>query len=104
MVHLPGTPVGALVGYHLFVRPLLPGAEAAPVPARLGTLPDGGAQRRARPGLLAQPGRLRRGPEGAAVVDLLAGRRLAPYGRADAMVLQDGGAANPGDPVLVIAL
>ena len=80
------------------------GAEAAPVPARLGTLPDGGAQRRARPGLLAQPGRLRRGPEGAAVVDLLAGRRLAPYGRADAMVLQDGGAANPGDPVLVIAL
>ncbi len=104
VVHLPGTPVGALVGYHLFVRPLLPGAEAAPVPARLGTLPDGGAQRRARPGLLAQPGRLRRGPEGAAVVDLLAGRRLAPYGRADAMVLQDGGAANPGDPVLVIAL
>src|SRR5699024_6572007 len=56
VVHLPGTPVGARVGYHLFVRPLLPG------------------------------------------------RRLAPHGRADAMVLQEGGAANPGDPVLVIAL
>src|SRR5690625_7881315 len=97
VVHLPGTPVGALVGYHLFVRPLLPGAEAAPVPARLGTLPDGGAQRRAPPGLLAQPGRLRPGPEGAAADPLPAGRELAPAGRADAMVLQDRGAAKPRD-------
>lgn len=104
VVHLPGTPVGALVGYHLFVRPLLPGAEAAPVPARLGSLADDGAPRRERPGLLAQPGRLHRGPEGSAGVDLLPGRRLAPYGRADAIVLQEGGAAAPGDTVLIIAL
>lgn len=115
VVHLPGTPVGALIGYHLFVRPLLPGTDATPVPARLGRLAEDGAPRRARPGLLAQPGRLRHGPDGSAVVDLLPGTRLAPYGRADAIVLReaatgaDGPGRHPGGPdeediAMIIAL
>src|SRR5690606_30942919 len=89
VVHLPGTPVGALVGYHLFVRPLLPGAAATPRRVRLGESGDPGARRRGGgPGTVhARPGRLRRDPDGNEVVDLLPGRRLAPYGRADALVL-----------------
>ncbi len=93
VVHLPGTPVGALVGYHLFVRPLLGGDAAA---VRTVLLGDTAAQAvRARPGTVhALPGRLRRREDGPEVVDLLPGRRLAPYGRADAIVLR--GAPRPG--------
>ncbi|WP_422116811.1 molybdopterin molybdotransferase MoeA [Brachybacterium sp. UNK5269] len=89
VVHLPGTPVGALVGYHLFVRPLLPGAAATPRRVLLGESGDPGARPRGGgPGTVhARPGRLRRDPDGNEVVDLLPGRRLAPYGRADALVL-----------------
>lgn len=89
VIHLPGTPVGALVGYHLFVRPLLVGDRAAPRRARRG---DGTAGRGPlRPGVLhALPGRLRRDQEGWEHVDLLPGRRLAPFGRADVLVLDEG--------------
>ncbi|HEX7351062.1 molybdopterin molybdotransferase MoeA [Brachybacterium sp.] len=95
VVHLPGTPVGALVGYHLFVRPLLPGAEAAPHSVQLG---DSSADTsRLRSGTVhAMPGRLRRGADGCELVDLLPGRRLAPYGRADAIVLRGAGGTRPG--------
>ncbi|MDN5687709.1 MAG: molybdopterin molybdotransferase MoeA, partial [Brachybacterium sp.] len=93
VIHLPGTPVGALVGYHLFVRPLLAGVEAAPRRVRLGD--DGlGAERSRRGGLHALPGRLRRDEDGCEAVDLLPGRRLAPYGRADAIVLAGADAGS----------
>ncbi|ASK66460.1 molybdopterin molybdenumtransferase MoeA [Brachybacterium avium] len=86
VVHLPGTPVGALVGYHLFVRPVLGGAAAAEVAVRLGDVSADTARR--PPGAVhAMAGRLRPGEDGREVVDLLPGRRLAPYGRADAIVL-----------------
>lgn len=89
MIHLPGTPVGALVGYHLFVRPLLPGASAEPRRVLLGD--DGAEAGRRRPdGVRALPGRLGRDGTGRERVDLLPGRRLAPYGRADAIVLRGG--------------
>jgi molybdopterin molybdotransferase len=102
VVHLPGTPVGALVGYHLFVRPLLLGPEAAPRRVRLGERAAAGGSR--RPGTVhALAGRLGRGADGTEVVDLLPGRRLAPYGRADAIVLRgpDDGADGT---VLVLPL
>lgn len=108
VIHLPGTPVGALVGYHLFVRPLLPGRGGEPRRVLLGeTEHDAGSRRRARHGTVhAQPARLRRDQNGHEVVDLLPGRRLAPYGRADAIVLRrvaDGRDA-PDGTVLVIEL
>lgn len=108
VIHLPGTPVGALVGYHLFVRPLLAGADAEPrrvlrgvADPRDGLLAITAASTAASTArradhVQALPGRLRRHADGREVVDLLPGRRLAPYGRADAIVL-DGG---PDRPVL----
>lgn len=103
VVHLPGTPVGALVGFHLFVRPLLGGADAAPRRTPLGDVRADLA--RTRPGTVhVLPGRLRRDAEGRELVDLLPGRRLAPYGRADALVLRGApepaapGSAIPGGP------
>lgn len=95
VVHLPGTPVGALVGYHLFVRPLLMGERAAPCRMLLGdTAADRGQP---RPGTVhALPGRLRLAADGREVVDLLPGRRLAPYGRADAIVLRSDADAADG--------
>lgn len=102
-VHLPGTPVGALVGYHLFVRPLLPGPS--PAPRRVLAGERFAAVR--RPGLTVVAGRVRRGADGGESVVALPGRRLAPYGRADALVLLDGAfpdAAPPGESVLVLDL
>lgn len=87
VVHLPGTPVGALVGHHLFVRPLLPGA---PETLRRVRLADGPAPQslRGRPGTLhALPAVLGRDEEGWETVRPLPGRRLAPYGRAEAILL-----------------
>lgn len=86
VVHLPGTPVGALVGAQLFVRPLLPGADARPRRVDLtGTLPE------IRPGTTtALPGRLRLGADGREAVEILEGSRLAPYGRAEMVVLLEG--------------
>lgn len=111
VVHLPGTPVGALVGHHLFVRPLLPGAPQA---MRRVRLEDGPAPRtlRGRPGTLhALPAVLGRDEEGYETVRALPGRRLAPYGRADAiLLLAAGGTTADGRPdeappdALVIAL
>lgn len=90
VIHLPGTPVGALVGHHLFVRPLLVGERAAPRRVLLG---DTSSEGSLRPGAVhALAGRLRRDEAGREVVDLVPGRRLAPYGRADALVLLDGDA------------
>lgn len=102
IVHLPGTPVGAFVGHHLFVRPLLPGVD--PAPRRLPLGADGGDRGdradgvgRADGVLRALPGLLRRDVEGRESIDVLPGSRLAPYGRADALVLRDDG---PGALVL----
>lgn len=95
VVHLPGTPVGALIGYHLFIRPLLVGESAAPCRVLLGDTAADRGQR--RPGTVhALPGRLRLAADGREVVDLLPGRRLAPYGRADAIVLRGGVDAGAG--------
>lgn len=93
VVHLPGTPVGALVGYHLFVRPLLAAAGSAPRRVLLSEGAEPG--RRRDPEVLhVLAGRLRRDEDGRERVDVLPGRRLAPYGRADALVLLGGGDAE----------
>lgn len=95
VVHLPGTPVGALVGYHLFVRPLLPGGAIAPHRLALED-PEGlVARSRRRDGLVVLAGRAVTGEQGRRAVQLLPGRRMAPYGRADALVL-GGAAADTG--------
>ncbi|ATG52731.1 molybdopterin molybdenumtransferase MoeA [Brachybacterium vulturis] len=95
VVHLPGTPVGALVGFHLFVRPLLAGGAAAVSTVLLGDTTADGARR--RPGAVhAMAGRLRLGEDGRELVDLLPGRRLAPYGRADAIVLRGAPGTEDG--------
>ena len=98
IVHLPGTPVGALVGFHLFVRPLLvPAGAAEPIRARLcthdaaGEGADGTGRGRTKPGLHVQAGRLGRTADEELEAEVLTGRRLAPYGRADALVLLDRG-------------
>ena len=105
VVHLPGTPVGALVGYHLFVRPLLDRDGATP--RRMLLRGEGDGPRRGPAGTVhALPGRREIAADGREVVRLVPGRRLAPYGRADAMVLlesegpaggaDDGGAGPDG--------
>lgn len=102
VIHLPGTPVGALVGYHLFVRQLLPGVDAEPIRVELGEDPGTFRGRRGRRALLAQPGTWRRAEEGRLLVDVLPGRRLTPYARAEALVLREpvgdaAGAAGDAD-------
>ena len=89
MIHLPGTPVGALVGYHLFVRQLLPGVDAEPIRVELGEDPGVFRGRRGRRALLVQPGTWRRAEDGRLLVDVLPGRRLTPYARAEALVLRE---------------
>ncbi|MGO1284164.1 MAG: molybdopterin-binding protein, partial [Brachybacterium sp.] len=105
VVHLPGTPVGALVGHHLFVRQLLPGGGSPPHAVGLEDPTGLVARSRRREGLVVLAGRLATGPQGAPLVRLLPGRRLAPYGRADALVL-GGAAACTGieDSALVMPL
>ena len=87
VVHLPGTPVGALVGHHLFVRPLLPAGGGALRRVRL----EAGAWElplRGAPGTVhALPALLGRDVEGWETARPVPGRRLAPYGRAEAIVL-----------------
>lgn len=105
VLHLPGTPVGALVGLHLFVLPLLPGADAAPR-RMLCEDPQRRLERsRSRAGLVVEPGRTAVGPDGIARAVVQAGRRLAPYGRADLLVL-GGAGAGTGEPgtALVVPL
>lgn len=88
VVHLPGTPVGALVGYHLFVRPLLPGGGGELRRMRLDEAAPGGRRRSGAPGTLhALAARRGLDEAGGEVIRPLAGRRLAPYGRADAIAL-----------------
>lgn len=102
VIHLPGTPVGALVGYHLFVRQLLPGVDAEPIRVELGEDPGMFRGRRGRRALLVQPGTWRRAEDGRLLVDVLPGRRLTPYARAEALVLREpvgdaaGAAGNAG--------
>lgn len=87
VVHLPGTPVGALVGALLFVRPLLPGPVPEPAPVRIRS--DGAPERTpTAPGLLARAGRLL---PGGTEARLLPGSRLAAYGSADVLVLLEEG-------------
>ncbi|MFC7463341.1 gephyrin-like molybdotransferase Glp [Brachybacterium sp. GCM10030252] len=118
VIHLPGTPVGALVGFHLFARPVLAG-EAGIARARLAAAAEGARPRtsgkgsnrvaRAEPTartLHALPGRLSQ-KDGEAWVELLPGRRLMPFARADALVLLElaAGAELPeGDHVRVMRL
>ena len=101
VIHLPGTPVGALVGHHLFVRPLLgtdgdgDGGGVGAAPRRV--LLEAGEERSRRGGpdvVHVLPGRLGRTEDGREVVGIVPGRRLAPYGRADALVLRGG--TGPG--------
>ncbi|PMC75575.1 molybdopterin molybdotransferase MoeA [Brachybacterium sp. UMB0905] len=95
LVHLPGTPVGALAGFHLFVRPLLEGErELLRLPLR-GQLPT---WRGRVPHLRVLPGRL--GPDGVHVVP---GARLMPYGTAEVLILLERDRA-PEDPVPVVDL
>ncbi|WP_114855511.1 molybdopterin molybdotransferase MoeA [Brachybacterium sp. YJGR34] len=96
VVHLPGTPVGALVGHHLFIRPLLPGAEAAPRTVVLEDAEGRIRRGRRRAGLQIEAGRLAVGADGTTAVSPLPGRRLAPFGRADALIL-GGAGADTGD-------
>lgn len=107
VIHLPGTPVGALVGYHLFVRQLLPGATIEPLRVQLGEDPDTFRSRRGRRAMLVQPGIWRRDQDGRLLVDVLPGRRLTPYARADALVLRepvDETAGGSPDSVLALPL
>ena len=105
VVHLPGTPVGALVGLHLFVSPLLPGADAAPRGMLLEDPHGRIARSRARDGLVVEPGRTVHGPDGSTRAVLQDGRRLAPYGRADLLVLGGAGAQTAqADTALVVPL
>lgn len=94
VIHLPGTPVGALVGYYLFVRQLLPACPGEPRRVLLGEDPGPFTSHRHRRAVLAQPGRLRTTADGAEVVDVLPGRRLTPYARADVLVLREPGAQH----------
>ncbi|MFC0675260.1 molybdopterin molybdotransferase MoeA [Brachybacterium hainanense] len=94
VVHLPGTPVGALVGFHLVVRPLL-GEEDLTAAVLLGgpgspRPPLGrprGARDAARSRLHALPARLEQRAGEAPRARLLPGRRLAPFATADALVI-----------------
>lgn len=95
VVHLPGTPVGALVGYHLFVRPLLPGGGGELRRLRVDGADALERHRGGAPGTLHAVAASRHVDEaGAESVRPLAGRRLAPYGRADAIAL----VRTPGPP------
>ena len=105
VVHLPGTPVGALVGHHLFVRPLLPAVGGG---LRRVRLEAGEWERplRGAPGTVhALPALLGRDAEGWETARPVTGRRLAPYGRAEAIVLltvpdrptAPSGPGRPGD-------
>lgn len=115
VIHLPGTPAGALVGYHLFVRPLIPGAGEGirRVLWREPTEVAGSRHgRSAAPGTVhALAARIRLAPDGREFAEPVPGRRLAPYGRADAIALLGVGSLPVGDvadgpetTVLVIAL
>lgn len=115
VIHLPGTPVGALVGHHLFVRPLLPGAGEGMRRVLWRETDDGrgpGGGRGAAPGTVhALAARLHLAADGREFAAPVPGRRLAPYGRADAIALLGAGslpagvAADGAEPsVLVIAL
>lgn len=113
VIHLPGTPVGALVGFHLFVRPLLTGSNAtaaapvraviiaAPAEAAAGTARSSG---RGHGALRVGPGRLARTADGDLAVEIVPGHRLAPFGRADCLVLMEGPRAGVGDAVRVLPL
>ena len=115
IVHLPGTPVGALVGFHLFVRPLLGAGGIAQ--AVLGPIPEAARPRTGRRGSGAEQARLLALPavleeradagHGVPRALLLPGRRLAPFARADALVLLElapGQEAEEGAAVPVIRL
>lgn len=91
VIHLPGTPVGALVGFHLFVRPLLGGARVEPHRLLLAGPVEPARSRKQRGVLIAQPGRLGVDADGVLRVRVLAGHRLTPYARADALVLREDG-------------
>ncbi len=91
VVHLPGTPVGVVIAYHLFLRPLLDARFAHdPWPAQLiGADPESGRASR-RPGVLVQPGLLQVSAEGQLGAQVVPGKRLAPFSTADCLVLREG--------------
>lgn len=82
MIHLPGTPVGATVGFHLFIRPLL---ETRPsgieLPAQqVRTEPDTKPGAHVKPAVLSYRA-------GALYAEEVRGRRLLPYASADAIMV-----------------
>lgn len=89
MIHLPGTPVGALVGFHLFARPVLGGGrESWQTPsANICLAPT---NRPAKPGTTVRPASLSV-DNGALIATEIPGPRLRPFTHADALIVSDGG-------------
>ncbi len=89
MIHLPGTPVGALVGFHLFARPVLGGGrESWQTPsANMRLAPT---NRPAKPGTTVRPASLSV-DNGALIATEIPGPRLRPFTHADALIVSDGG-------------
>lgn len=105
LIHLPGTPVGALIAFHLFVRPALLGPEhALAVRARVLEVGAERASSRRPAGTVVLAGRLARDEHGTLAVRVVPGRRLAPYGRADCLVLAAGAPPAVGDVLPVLPL
>lgn len=102
VLHLPGTPVGALVGFHLFVRPLLD-PDWATRPVRIAPGPADPARRRSarRSGVLALAAR----GDGSGEAELLSGSRLTAFAGADLLVLAPGARPAVGQecPALELA-
>lgn len=79
VIHLPGTPVGAFVGFHLFIAPLFREAKFEIPRSNL----DFGKE---KPGSTARAVELSIA-EGKIVVKEISGSRLRPYAKADALAL-----------------
>lgn len=104
MIHLPGTPVGVLVGFSLFVRPLLDATQRSR-PLTATVLGEHPAPSGPAPGRMqVLPGVLARTEEGAPAVRVAPGHRLAPYGSADCLILAPGRLPAPGHTVPVLPL
>lgn len=86
MVHLPGTPVGALVGFHLFIRPLWGSAGAFHVPS--AHFVPHNADRPRKPGAAVLAVRLNV-EHGRVIATEIPGPRLRPFADADALAISD---------------
>lgn len=102
-LHLPGTPVGALLGVHLFVRAALSGAGLDAI--RLFGVPLASPVRVRREARQILPGHLV-AAGGRLAAEPAPRRALADYARADCLLEIPEGVADAaaGDPVTVIPL